>query len=167
MPKQSDPNPYAPTSASSNVLREADEFSGERLAAGIRSTSRLALCSGVFFLSAAISLPYVLRWQAENTLRPFGAEKYTEMVVAREMERIGAGQIITGIGAVLCIAAGLLMRRRAVPGLYLLMLVCAALLGEIVIAVVMHTGDISVLQIFRGVWWAVVFFSAIRTNKYR
>jgi hypothetical protein len=167
MPKQSDPNPYAPTRASSTVLREADEFPRERLAAGIRSTSRLALCSGVFFLSAAISLPYVLRWQAENTLRPFGAEKYIDMVVAREMERIGSGQIVTGIGAVLCIAAGLLMRRHAAPGLYLLMLVCAALLGEIVIAVVMHAGDISVPGIIRGVWWAVVLSSAIRTNKYR
>lgn len=167
MQKQSEPNPYAPTLAGSKVFPEAEGFPRERLAAGVRSTSRLALCSGVFFLSAAISLPYVLRWQAENTLRPFGAEKYVELVVAREMERIGSGQIVTGIGAVLCIAASMLMRRHAAPGLYLLMFVCTALLGVQVFALATRAEDISVPGIIRGVLWAVVFSSAIRTNKCR
>ncbi|PWF48281.1 hypothetical protein C7C56_012735 [Massilia glaciei] len=120
----------------------------------------------MFFFSFAVGLPYILRWQVGNVLREYGAEQYIEIVVASAMERIGIGRILTGISAALSIAAGVLMRMRAAPGLHLLMLVSAVLVGEIVIEVAMHPRDTSVLVIIRGFWWAFVFFSAFRTNKW-
>lgn len=161
-------NPYAPpTSSLENGDWEQDEARHKRQSAGIRSATRLAVCSGLFFLIFAICLPHILRWQAVNTLRPHGAEKHVELVVSLAMEKIGYERILTGVLAALSIAAGALIQIRRAPGLYLLMLVCAAFIGNVIAGIAMQPGQSHAVAILRGAWWAFVFYAAFRANRQR
>lgn len=86
----------------------------------MRSSSYLAILSGLIFLCFLAAMPAILTWQAQNTLAPYGALDKVDFVVQIALDDMKVVRILGAINSVLVTIAGVLIGFRRKSGYYLL-----------------------------------------------
>jgi hypothetical protein len=102
----------------------------------MRSSSNLAIWSGLIFLVFLAAMPAILTWQAQNTLAPYGALDKVNFVVQNALDDMKVVRILGAINSLLVILAGVLIGIRRKSGYYLLIGLCGIAVTDAIFAVV-------------------------------
>ena len=86
----------------------------------MRSSSNLAVCSGLIFLVFLTAIPTILTLQAQNTLAPYGALNKVDCVVQKAIDEMKVLRILGAFNSLSVILAGVLIGFRRKSGYYLL-----------------------------------------------
>lgn len=129
----------------------------------MRSSSKLAIWSGLVFLAFLAAIPTVLRWQAQNTLEPFSALDKVNFVVQNALDDLKVARILGAINSLLVILAGVLIGLRRRVGFYLLIGLCGIAVAGAVLAVVV-TRSVSGQAVFQFFFWGSMLAFVSREN---
>jgi hypothetical protein len=132
----------------------------------MRSSSYLAILSGLIFLCFLAAMPSILTWQAQNTLAPYGALDKVNFVVKNALDDMKVMRILGAINSVLVTMAGILIGFRRKSGYYLLIGLCGLAVADAVFSLVeaQSIPGRAVVQFF--LWGFMLAFVLRKNHRY-
>jgi len=130
----------------------------------MRSSSNLAISSGLIFLLFLAAMPTILTWQAQNTLAPYGALDKVDFVVNNALEDMKMVRILGALNSLLVILAGVLIGFRRKSGYYLLIALCGIALASAVFSVVEAPALLG-SAVFQFLVWGFMLAFVLRKHR--
>jgi hypothetical protein len=129
----------------------------------MRSSSGLAIFTGLIFLAFFAAMPTILTWQAQNTLAPYGALNKVDFVVQNALDDMKVLRILGVINSLLLTLAGVLVGFRRKSGFYLLVGLCGIAVADAVWGVV-EAHSIPGRVVFQFVLWGFMLAFVLHKN---
>lgn len=132
----------------------------------MRSSSFLAIFSGLCFLAFIAAMPAILTWQAHHALTPPSAPNQFDLAIQASLDRLKMARIVGIIVAAMLLSAGVLIGVRRKSGYYLLVALCSIAVAEALFTIVQ--GQIApggaLLRVL--LWGGMLTFVVRRQRRY-